>query len=63
MPRRIPVGVKRRTRPWLYSGVRGNKHVSAVPPPPPPPPTANLLFLNSLHVFLLQRPSTPPLAG
>lgn len=54
MSRRIPVRVKRRSRPWLYSGVRGNKHVSAVPPPPPP---ANLLFLNSLHVFLL--PSHP----
>lgn len=34
-----------------------NRRVVAFPP-------ANLpLFLNSLHVFLLQRPSTPLLAG
>lgn len=30
---------------------------------PPTTPANLLLFLNSLHVFLLQRPSTPPLAG
>lgn len=46
-------------RSWLWSGVRQNES----------PrcrccfPAANLLFLGSLHVFLLQRPSTPPLAG
>lgn len=42
--------------PWASWDERNNRCVVSSP--------ANLLlFLNSLHVFLLQRPSTPPLAG